>query len=163
MLGYLPIGFAYGILAQKAGLSPFNTLLISLIVFAGSAQLIAVELFGLVMDPISIILTTLVINLRHLLMSASLFPHIQGWNRAEKAGFAFELTDETFALHTSRVAQEKFSRNETLLINISANNLFLWAALPTFVAAILTKNLFIPVIVGMVVLILARYLHNKLS
>ena len=43
-------------------------------------------------------------------------------------------------------------------LNFSLENPFLWAALPTFAAAILTKNLFIPVIVGMLVLILARLL-----
>ena len=41
-------------------------------------------------------------------------------------------------------------------LNLSMDNLFLWAALPTFAAAVLTKNLFIPVVVGMLVLILAR-------
>jgi 4-azaleucine resistance transporter AzlC len=121
MLGYLPIGFAYGVLAQKAGLSPFNTLLMSTIVFAGSAQLIAVELFTLGLDPITIILTTFVVNLRHLLMSASLSPHVDGWKKMEKAGFAFELTDETFALHSLRAAQENFDRKKTFTINFFAH------------------------------------------
>ena len=118
MLGYLPIGFAYGVLAQKADLSIFNTLLMSVAVFAGSAQLIAVELFALGMAPISIVLTTFVVNLRHLLMSASLFPHVQRWEKTEKAVFAFELTDETFALHSLRATQQKFTKNETFIINI---------------------------------------------
>ena len=43
-LGYVPIGFAYGVLAQKAGLSAFNTLAMSIFVYAGSSQLIAVGL-----------------------------------------------------------------------------------------------------------------------
>ena len=42
VLGYVPIGFAYGALAGKGGMSEANTLLMSLIVFAGSAQFIAV-------------------------------------------------------------------------------------------------------------------------
>jgi branched-subunit amino acid transport protein len=41
-------------------------------------------------------------------------------------------------------------------INFSLDNLFFWAALPTFAAALLSKNLFIPVIVGMLTIILAR-------
>lgn len=133
MLGYIPIGFAYGVLAQKAGLSPFNTLLMSMVVFAGSAQLIAVELFALGMNPISIILTTFVVNLRHLLMSAGLFPHVQGWKTTEKAGFAFELTDETFALHSLRSAQEKVDTSKTFIINILAHSSWILGTVLGFV------------------------------
>ncbi|MFN2303793.1 MAG: AzlD domain-containing protein [Anaerolineales bacterium] len=41
-------------------------------------------------------------------------------------------------------------------INLSLDNLYLWAAIPTLIAAVLTKKLFIPVIIGMLVVILAR-------
>ena len=63
-LGYVPIGFAYGVLAEKAGLSAFNTLTMSIFVYAGSAQLIAVGLFDTNAAPLSIILTTFIVNLR---------------------------------------------------------------------------------------------------
>lgn len=43
-------------------------------------------------------------------------------------------------------------------IQVGMDNLFFWAALPTFAAAIFTKNLFVPVIVGMVTVILGRWL-----
>ncbi len=71
VLGYIPVGFAYGVLAQKAGLSAFNTLLMSIIVYAGSAQLIAVGLVSSGLAPLSIIITTFIVNLRHMLMSAA--------------------------------------------------------------------------------------------
>jgi 4-azaleucine resistance transporter AzlC len=70
ILGYVPVGFAYGVLAQKSGLSGINTLLMSLLVYAGSAQLIAVGLFAAGAAPLAIVATTFVVNLRHLLMSA---------------------------------------------------------------------------------------------
>jgi 4-azaleucine resistance transporter AzlC len=98
-LGYLPIGFAYGVLAQKAGLSAFNTLAMSVFVYAGSSQLIAVGLFAGGAAPLSIILTTFVVNLRHMLMASALAPYLSRWRVPALSAFAYEITDETFALH----------------------------------------------------------------
>ena len=55
VLGYIPVGFAYGVLAQKNGLGMFNAVAMSLIVFAGSAQLIAAGLFGVAASPLTLI------------------------------------------------------------------------------------------------------------
>ena len=77
-LGYISVGFAYGVLAQKAGLSMLNAILMSVIVYAGSAQLIAVGLFAAGAPAASIILTTFVVNLRHILMSAAVSTHLKG-------------------------------------------------------------------------------------
>ena len=119
-LGYVSVGFAYGVLAQKAGLSALNTILMSVIVYAGSAQLIAVGLFAAGASAASIILTTLVVNLRHLLMSAALSPHLKKWTKRQLAAFAFELTDETFVLHSSRVGRGDLLSTETFAINLSS-------------------------------------------
>jgi 4-azaleucine resistance transporter AzlC len=120
VLGYVPVGFAFGVLAQKAGLSLAMTLLMSVIVFAGSAQLIAVGLFSAGMDPLSIILTTFVVNLRHMLFSAALAPHLESWRKLELAGFAAELTDETFALHVTRMAEADPPKAETIAVNLTS-------------------------------------------
>jgi len=120
VLGYIPIGFAYGVLAGKSGMSEFNTLLMSLIVFAGSAQFIAVGLFASGTGPAAVILTTFVVNLRHMLMAASLAPFMKGWKKRYLAFFAFELTDETFALHSSKVAQMAGCKAEVLAVNLTA-------------------------------------------
>jgi 4-azaleucine resistance transporter AzlC len=120
VLGYVPIGIAYGILAQKAGISPANTLLMSVIVFAGSSQLIAVGLFAAGVPPLSIILTTFVVNLRHMLMSAAVAPYLKRWRKVELAAFAYELTDETFAVHSARFASYGPNRAEVFTTNIIA-------------------------------------------
>lgn len=117
MLGYLPIGFAFGILAQKSGISAANTLALSLIVYAGSAQLIAVNLIAAGAAPWSIVLTTFVVNLRHMLMSAALAPYLRDWRKGLIAWFAFELTDETFALHSVRFPKAGAQPGEALLVN----------------------------------------------
>ena len=120
LMGYVPVGFAYGVLANKAGLPVFHTLLMSLIVYAGSAQLIAVTLFSSGIAPLSIIATTFIVNLRHFLFSAALAPHLTGWRKRELAGFAFELTDETFALHSTRFAEGPATKTEIFASNITA-------------------------------------------
>lgn len=104
VLGFVPVGIAFGILARKAGISVANTLLLSLLVYAGSSQFVAVGMFASGAHPLSIIVTTFVVNLRHLIMSAAIAPFLRGWRKAECAAFAHHLTDETFAVHTTSFA-----------------------------------------------------------
>jgi 4-azaleucine resistance transporter AzlC len=119
ILGYLPVGFAFGVLSQKAGLSDGNTLLLSLLVYAGSSQLIALSLFSTGAPAFSIILTTFVVNLRHLLMSAAIAPYFARWRKPAIAAFAFQLTDETFALHSARFPQGVPAKAEIFGVNIT--------------------------------------------
>lgn len=129
VMGYLPVGFAYGVLAANAGLTLIETMLMSLFVFAGSAQLIAVGFIAQGINPLSIVLTTLIVNLRHLLMSASLSTHMKEWSRNEVAGFCFELTDETFAVHSLRFKKEETSARTAILINIVCQSAWLVGSL----------------------------------
>lgn len=120
IMGYVPVGAAFGVLAHKTGLSMLSTMLMSIMVFAGSAQLIAVAMFAAGMPPLSIIATTFVVNLRHLLMSASLAPNLRSWKKWEMAVFAFEITDESFAVHSTRFSNGDNSKSVSILINVIA-------------------------------------------
>jgi 4-azaleucine resistance transporter AzlC len=120
VLGYIPIGFAYGVLAQQADLSIANTLLMSVLVYAGSSQLVAVGLFAQGVPALSIIMTTFVVNLRHMLFSAALSPYLKRWRKGELAAFAYELTDETFALHSVLFSQEVPPKPTVFAINVTA-------------------------------------------
>jgi 4-azaleucine resistance transporter AzlC len=120
VFGYIPIGFAYGVLALKAGLSPANTLWMSIFVYAGSSQFIAAGLIAGGAPALTLILTTFIVNLRHMLMSASLSPYLKKWRRVELAIFGFELTDETFVLHSARFAALAPLKIETFTINLTA-------------------------------------------
>lgn len=104
-LGYVPIGMALGVLARQAGLTPFDIGLMSLLVFAGSAQFICVAMIGEGASALSIILTTFVINFRHVLMSSSLAPHLYGVRRSFLALFAYGVTDESYAINMTRFRQ----------------------------------------------------------
>lgn len=118
VLGYLPIGFAYGVLAINAGLSTFQIVLMSIIVYAGSAQLIAVSLFAQSIQPLSIIATTFIVNLRHMLMSAALAPSLRDWKSYQVGVFSYELTDESFGVHSLRFDRGENQPKSTILINV---------------------------------------------
>lgn len=101
LLGYIPVGLAFGILASKQGLSVLDIFVMSVFVYAGSAQFIAAAMMASGADVVSIVTTTLFVNLRHLLMSASLSPHLKKISTRLQAIFAFGITDETFAVSGS--------------------------------------------------------------
>jgi 4-azaleucine resistance transporter AzlC len=140
VLGYVPIGFAYGVLAGKSGVSPGNTLLMSLIVFAGSAQFIAVGLFAAGTGPAAIILTTFVVNLRHMLMAAALSPYLAGWGKRGLALFSYQLTDETFALHSVGASRLDHCRLEALALNVTAQSSWVAGTILGIIAAGLIED-----------------------
>jgi AzlC protein len=80
-LGFFPIGLSLGVLAQKVGLAPWQMALMSIIVFAGGSQFIAVAMIGSGASITSIVATTFMVNLRHLLMSSAMAVHFQGVSR----------------------------------------------------------------------------------
>lgn len=102
MLGAAPFGVIFGTLAAPSGLSAGGALGMSLIVFAGSSQFIALSLLAGHASLAVIVLTTFVVNLRHALYSASLLPHVSKLKQGWRAMLAFWLTDETFAVVLQR-------------------------------------------------------------
>ncbi len=120
-LGYFPIGMALGVLARQAGLSAFDIGLMSLLVFAGSAQFIGVAMIGEGASMLSIILTTFVVNFRHVLMSSSLAPHMYGVRRSFLALFAYGVTDESYAINMTRFRQGGWDRWRALVLHHTAN------------------------------------------
>uniref|UniRef100_A0A7C4MM56 Branched-chain amino acid ABC transporter permease n=1 Tax=Desulfatirhabdium butyrativorans TaxID=340467 RepID=A0A7C4MM56_9BACT len=120
-MGYLPIGIAFGVLAQKAGLSMIQIGLMSLMVFAGSAQFIAVSMMQDAAAGISIVVTTFIVNLRHLLMSSSLAAVMPPTGIAKLSLFAYGITDESFALNHPRFIDGDWDIRSALALNHTAN------------------------------------------
>lgn len=98
LIGALPFGIIYGVLAVNAGIPVLLAQAISLLVFAGSAQFLAAQLVGAGASGLVIVLTTFIVNLRHALYSASLAPHLRKLPRAWKWLLAYLLTDEAYAI-----------------------------------------------------------------
>ncbi len=120
-LGYIAIGLAFGVLAEKAGLSPWQIGLMSLMVYAGSSQFIAVSMLAGGASAIPIILSTLIVNLRHLLMSAALSSHVKKMDRSLIPLFAYGVTDESFAVNMARFANGDWDWQRSLVVNHATN------------------------------------------
>jgi 4-azaleucine resistance transporter AzlC len=103
ILGAAPFGTIYGALAISAGLSPAAAQAMSAIVFAGSSQFIGASLFAAAAPWPVIVLTTLVVNLRHALYSASTAPYVAHLPAGWKATLAYLLTDEAYAVAIQRL------------------------------------------------------------
>ncbi|WAA08702.1 AzlC family ABC transporter permease [Fervidibacillus albus] len=97
-IGYMPIAITYGFIAKATGLSLTETVLMSAIVFAGASQYMALDMIAKQIGTFEIIITTLIVNIRHFLMSASLNEKVEKDNVLKKAIYAFGITDETFSV-----------------------------------------------------------------
>ena len=120
VVGYVPMGAAYAILARQAGMGFFPTVLMSLIVFAGASQFIAVGLLSGGATGFEVVATTLFVNLRHVLMSASLSPHYQKTPRGLIPFVAWGVTDETFAISIGRYISGEADHRYGLTLHYTA-------------------------------------------
>ncbi|QOL27233.1 AzlC family ABC transporter permease [Thalassotalea sp. LPB0316] len=94
----MPFGVIYGALGQSAGLSDWAIIAMSIFVFAGSSQFIAIGLLAAGASVPVIIVTTFFVNIRHMLYAANLLPFVREYSQKIRLPMAFLLTDETFAV-----------------------------------------------------------------
>ncbi len=97
LIGVFPFGMIYGALALDAGLSNAAAQMMSSMVFAGSAQFITTQLVTESAPGFVIVLTIAVVNLRHMLYSASLAPYLASLSTRWKTLLSYLLTDEAYA------------------------------------------------------------------
>lgn len=97
-IGYFPIALTFGLLAKTTGLSLIEAVAMSIFVYAGAAQYIALSLITAGVAPAVIVLNTFIVNIRHFLMTASLNEKMQPDDRWKKALYAFGITDESFSV-----------------------------------------------------------------
>ncbi|WEG15032.1 AzlC family ABC transporter permease [Pullulanibacillus sp. KACC 23026] len=97
-IGYLPIALTFGLLSKTYHLSLYDSVGMSLMVFAGASQLMALPMIAMGSSGIELILATFIINIRHLLMSASINEKACPEPKWKKAIYAFGITDETFSV-----------------------------------------------------------------
>ncbi|MBU1229409.1 MAG: AzlC family ABC transporter permease [Proteobacteria bacterium] len=111
-LGVAVYGVLFGLLARQKGLSLAEAQAMSLLVFAGASQLIALDLWGPNLAVASLILTTFIVNLRHVLMGAALSPWLTRLAPGQAFGSLFFMTDESWALTLGRMAEDTRQRRE---------------------------------------------------
>lgn len=119
-LGVIPFGLAFAVTARAAGLSLLETQALSVFVFAGAAQLSAVGLMAVGAAGLEIVLTTLLLNVRHVLYGLSLGRVFQ-LTRRERPVAAYFLTDEAFG-----VAAGATERSFRFLMGIELSLFVMW-------------------------------------
>ncbi|MGI8317065.1 AzlC family ABC transporter permease [Halobacillus mangrovi] len=98
MLGYLPIALTYGVLANQSGMTTVELTLMSVLVFAGAAQFLAVGMVAAGTGMVEIIIATFVLNFRHFVMSLSFVNRLKHIALRAKLPLTLGLTDETFTV-----------------------------------------------------------------
>jgi len=111
LVGVFPFGMIYGALALNAGLSTSAAQMMSSIVFAGSAQFITTQLVHEAAPGLVIVLTIAVVNLRHMLYSASLAPYVASLSTRWKTLLSYLLTDEAYAATVIHYEKEGAGRH----------------------------------------------------
>lgn len=116
-LAYLATAFAFGVTARQVGLTFFEATLMSVLMYAGSAQMIALGLITAGASVSAMVVTTFLVNLRHLLMSAALCPNFREWKSWQRVLFGCQMTDETFAVVSTKCSREPVSVGYAFRVN----------------------------------------------
>lgn len=114
LVGSLPLGLIYGAIATNLTLPVYFAVGMSVIVFAGSAQFIALGLLSTGTSLLVIVLTTFIVNFRHAFYSASLAPYVKELSTPWRMILAFLLTDESYAITIMKYRERDWSKDEAL-------------------------------------------------
>jgi len=101
ILGFIPVGIAYAVMARQAGFSVFHTCLMSIMVFAGASQMMVIGMFEQGASIIAMIIATFILNLRHLIMGTCIMNRMREKSVVKKFLAGFGVTDESFAIFTT--------------------------------------------------------------
>ena len=99
LLGYMPVGAAFGIVARDLGFTPLQAVTCSATALAGAGQFIGLALMKSGATALTVVAATSVVNLRYVLFGAAMSPHVSRVPLGGQAILAFTLTDETFAVN----------------------------------------------------------------
>lgn len=120
LLGVVPFGLVAGIAAVGIGLREVDAIGFSLVLYAGAAQLAAIELLGRSTPLLVVIATVLVINVRFAMYSASLAPHLAGTDARRRALASWLLTDQAYAVAIARYVHDELDVRSRLSYYLGA-------------------------------------------
>lgn len=98
-LASMPFGVGYGVAAAQKGLSAFETALTSALVFAGTSQMVALDLWAQPIPLFAVVVAVFVANLRYFVMGAALQPHLRGVGPVPTALAWYSTVDQNWALN----------------------------------------------------------------
>lgn len=114
---YLAVGGAYGVLAENSGLTFVFTILMSIFVYAGTAQFLAVGLIASGVSPFVLGVSVFVVNLRYFLYSSILLKYIKTKSLLKKVFFSLEITDETFIVQTTAIKPGELDESSLFIMH----------------------------------------------
>ncbi len=126
LIAGIPFGLVFGVMARQTDLSIGETALMSGMVFAGTAQLVALSLWHAPLPVLSIVLTTFLVNLRYILMSASLRPYFEKLSVWQSYGSMLVLSDGGWALQLQEFSEGR--RNGAFLLGNGIAQYFEWVS-----------------------------------
>lgn len=140
-VGFAPVAMTFGILSLKSGLSVWEAGMMSFFVFAGASQFIAIQLIGQGATIWVIGMTTLIVNIRHILMSFSMTRFFSGLSLGKLAFIAQGITDESFVLN-SKLLEEIATPEERgkVALGVNLGSFSFWVVF-TFIGAWLGNQL----------------------
>lgn len=122
VLGYLPLGFAFGVLAVQVGMNLMQATMMSVLCFTGAGQYIAIGIIGAGGAAITAILANVLVNLRYFLFSTSMVPLLKGRIPVKWAAvLSYGLTDETYAVAMNRYQNKAASTGYMVGLNLTAH------------------------------------------
>lgn len=164
ILGFVPVGIAYAIMARQAGFSVFETIFMSLTVFAGASQMMAVGMYAQGASIIAMILATFILNLRHLIMSTCVVNRMKNEPVKLKLLATFGVTDESFAIFTTEKEENCSGFYFLGLITVTYSSWIAGSAIGAiasdFLPAIVTASLGIALYAMFIGILIPNLTHN---
>lgn len=106
-MGYLPLGLSFGVLAVQSGITWLDATLMSVFVYAGAGQFMAINMYALGSAAMEIVVATFILNLRYFVLGFTLGERFQSFKKPWKAWLSFLVTDETFAVASFQPVDEQ--------------------------------------------------------
>ncbi len=125
LTGYLVLGFGFGIILRSSGYGIFLTFMMSLLIYAGSMQYAAVGLLTGGASFLTVALTTLMVNARHIFYGISMLDKYKNTG-AKKPYLIFSLTDETYSLVCGDIPDVPHERRTDYCFLVSVFNHIYW-------------------------------------
>ena len=141
-MGYLLLGMASGILGNKAGMSPVQIGVLSVLLYAGSGQFMIANMTLSGASALAIAASVAMVNLRHILYSSALVQRFAGCTRLQKALFAAEMTDESFGVNMGNFSKGDWTPNAARAVNTTSH--LVWT-LANVLGAILGEQIHIDI------------------
>jgi len=140
-MGYFPLGLAFGVIAENAGFTPLQIGLMSVLLFSGSGQFIAVALISAGAGFWTVVFTILLVNSRYALFSATLSQYVKKMPSWLTALICQGLTDETFVVSTAHFRENKPDPRFWLSLNITSHIVWISSTILGAVAGNFIPNL----------------------